>query len=221
MEKVLYSFTGGADGGYPYAGLIFDNVGKLYGTTAYGGDLACSTPYGCGTVFQLTPSGSGWTVNVLYSFQGESDGGFPLSGLIFDQAGNLYGTTAGGGTGNGGTTFELTPSKGVGPWTYTLVYRFSGDGSDGPLGTLVMDATGTLYGTVAGTPNECGSVFKLTPSNGGWTYTSLHDFTDGSDGCQPVGNVTFDGNGNLYGTASSGGAQSCPGGCGTVWEITP
>jgi len=222
-EKVLYSFTGGSDGAIPLAGLIFDNVGNLYGTTIYGGNLDCFAPYGCGTVFQLTPSGSGWTANVLYTFQGGNDGQSPYAGLVFNQAGDLYGTTVTGGQGGGGTAFELTSSKGMGLWTFTLIYGLSAGDGDGPVGTLVVDAPGNLYGTTAADGLfQWGSVFKLAPSNGGWTYTSLHDFTGGSDGGGPFGNVTFDANGNLYGTAENGGSsQNCSGGCGVVWEITP
>ena len=93
-ESVLYNFTGGSDGGLPSAGVIFDTAGNLYGTTHYGGNLACNFGYGCGTVFQLTPSGSGWMEKVLYSFQGASDGASPVGGLIFDSSGNLYGSTS-------------------------------------------------------------------------------------------------------------------------------
>jgi len=210
-ENVLYSFTGSSDGSQPWAGLIFDNLGNLYGTTFTGGT------YNAGTVFQLTPSGSGWIENVLYSFQEGNDGAGPAGGLIFDSAGNLYGTASVGGAGNGGTAFQLTPSKGAGPWTFTLVYVFSGDNYYGPAGTLVMDAAGNLYGTTyQDGANLCGSVFKLTPTNGGWAYTNLHDFTCSSDGGFPAGNVTFDANGNLYSTASQFGTH----GYGTVWEIT-
>jgi uncharacterized repeat protein (TIGR03803 family) len=208
-KSVLYTFSGGSDGAGPYAGLIFDNAGNLYGTTVVGGT------YGAGTVFQLMPSGSGWTENVLYSFQGGDDGGLPIAGLIFDQSGNLYGATINGGTGGGGTVFELTSSGGS--WTYSLLYSFTGGTQCGPWGTLVMDRAGNLYGTT-----QCdgaygqGSVFKLTPSDDTWMYTSLHDFA-GSDGGASLGNVIFDANGNLYGTATSGGSH----GYGVVWEITP
>ena len=214
-ENILYSFTVGVGGNYPIEGVIFDSVGNLYGTASQGGT------YAAGTVFQLTPSGSGWTENVLYSFRDGNDGGYPQAGLIFDTAGNLYGTTFMGGTGNGGTAFELTPSDNG--WTYTLLYALPGLGQGGPLGPLVMDADGNLYGTSYADPdpvNGNGSVFKLTPSVGGWTYTSLHDFTGGDDGAMPYGNVILDANGNLYGTASAGGAGD-PVGFGVVWEITP
>jgi len=124
------------------------------------------------------------------------------------------GTTALGGSGKGGTVFELTP--GNGGWTLNTLYSFGG--STGSYASLTMDATGNLYGTTFGDGMYgYGNLFKLSPSNGGWTYTSLHDFTGGIGGANPVGGVLIDANGNLYGTASAGGAY----GYGVVWEITP
>jgi uncharacterized repeat protein (TIGR03803 family) len=219
-QSVLYAFMGGNDGSSPYSGVIFDNAGNLYGTTEGGGVNGCAAMPGCGTVFQLVPSGSGWTENILYKFTGANDGGYPLAGLIFDQSGNLYGANSYGGAGGGGTVFELTPSGGR--WTYKLLYSFTGGTRCGPWGTLVMDTSGNLYGTTyCDGANGAGSVFKLTPSGGTWTYTSLHDFTYGSDGGFPISNVVFDANGNLYGTASGGGTGCNNFGCGVVWEITP
>jgi len=212
-ESVLYSFSG-SDGAHPENGVIFDNAGNLYGTTLDGG------VGGYGTVFELTPSGSGWTEKVLYSFQNGSDGSHPVAGLIFDQSGNLYGATSNGGTGGGGAVFELTPSGNS--WTYSLVYSFIGGANCGPEASLVMDGAGNLYGTtVCDGVNKAGSVFKLTPSGPPWIYTSQHEFTGGSDGGNPISNVVFDANGNLYGTASEGGSGCAPNGCGVVWEITP
>lgn len=210
-ESVLYSFAGYPDGSIPDGGVIVDNnSGNLYGTTTYGGSLAN------GTVFQLTPSGSGWAENILSSFQ--EGGSTPVGGLIFDQ-GNLYGTTSDVRIGTNGSVFELMPSGGN--WVFTLLYRFgnAGDSPAGPYSSLTMDAAGNLYGTTYrdGGAGDYGSVFKLTPGNGGWTYTDLHDFTGGSDGAFPVSNVVLDAGGNLYGTASAGGAY----GYGVIWEITP
>jgi uncharacterized repeat protein (TIGR03803 family) len=209
-ESVLHSFERDNDGVFPGAGVIFDTSGNLYGTTAYGGT------HGLGVVYQLTPSGSGWTENLLYTFQGGSDGGVPLSGLIMDNSGNPYGTTSQDGAGSCGTAFELTPLNGS--WSFQLLYSFGGSSGCGPQASLMLDEAGNLYGTTLnGGANGQGSVFKLTPSNGSWVYTSLHDFTGGGDGAFPVSNVVFDEAGNLYGTASEGGAN----GYGTVWEITP
>ena len=213
-ESPVYVFSQ-SDGTYPYNGVIFDNAGNLYGTTTGRGGY-----WGYGNVFQLVPANGGWTENVLYSFQGGNDGSYPYAGLILDQSGNLYGATSNGGTGIGGTVFKLTPS-GDG-WTYSLIYSFTGYNNCGPYGTLAMDGSGNLYGTTpCGGANHTGSVFKLTPSGNSWTYTSLHDFTGGSDGGNPYCNVAIDANGNLYGTAFYGGTGNCVAGCGVVWEITP
>jgi len=215
-ETVLHTFEI-LDGDYPgYGDLLFDQAGNIYGTTTFGGSSRL------GTVYELTPSG---TESVLYSFAG-SDGETPENGLIFDNAGDLYGTTAnGGGSGcNGsgcGTVFELTP-VGSCTWTLKTLHNFTaGGGECGPYGTLVMDGSGNLYGTTkcdGATGN--GNVFELAYPN--WTYTSLYDFTNGSDGGNPTSNVIFDASGNLYGTASTGGNLSCGSGegCGVVWKIT-
>lgn len=210
-ESVLYSFTGGNDGYYPYSGVVFDQSGNLYGT-AYSGGL-----YDYGTVFQLMPSGSAWTENTLYAFQDESDGAHPVGGLIFDKSGNLYGTAVFGGSGGVGTVFALAPSNGN--WAFTVLYALSGPlnghGSDA---SLTMDAASNLYGTTAADGEyQYGSVFKLTPSGGSWTYTDLHNFTGQSDGGFPIGGVVLDASGDLYGTTEAGGAYNH----GVVWEITP
>ena len=214
-ESVLHSFGGDGDGSVPYKSvMVFDNAGNLYGTTYFGGSN------NVGTVFQLTPSGSGWIENVIYSFQGGSDGRYPYSGLIFDQSGNLYGTTTDAGTGGGGTVFELSPSGGG--WMYFVLYSFTGPlgYSCGPQWALVMDVGGNLYDTTGcDGANNLGNVFKLTKTGGSWTYTSLHDFTGGSNGEYPNG-VALDTSGNLYGTTVNGGTGGTYG-YGVVWEITP
>ena len=217
-ESVLYTYHGGSDGQYP-SGLVFDGSGNLYGTTE--GSL-CEPPpyYACGTVFELTHSGSGWVKSNLYTFQGGSDGYHPAAELIVDSSGNLYGTTSSGGLGGGGTVFMLTPSQGS--WTFSTIYSFTGTEYGGPGGNLLMDAAGNLYGTtIRDGAYGNGAVFKLTPSVGGWTYTSLHDFTGGNDGGYPVSSVVLDASGNLFGTASGGGNLACntPYGCGVVFEI--
>ena len=156
---------------------------------------------------------------MLYTFQGGSDGGLPFAGLIIDPIGNLYGATSSGGQGGGGTVFEMMP---VGSsWIFSTLNGLSGAG--GPQGNLIMDRVGNLYGTtVSDGTHVFGSVFKLTPTGGGtWTYTSLYNFTGGSDGANPYSNLVFDASGNLYGTTSAGGNLACSGGCGVVFEITP
>src|SRR5262249_11331507 len=142
----------------------------------------------------------------LYGFTGGSDGGVPIGGLVRDGVGNLYGTTSTGGTGQGGTVFQLTPANGG--WTLnTLVSFTSNSPGCGPVDTLAIDATGDLYGATqcdSPTGNGHGQVFKLTQSNGSWSYSSLHDF-NGSDGDAPV-RVVLSADGTLYGTTYAGGA---------------
>jgi uncharacterized repeat protein (TIGR03803 family) len=266
-ETVLYSFTGGSDGASPaFGNLIFDQAGNIYGTTQYGGGTGCQRQ-GCGVVFKLAPSSGGqWTESVLHSFGSGSDGQQPLSGVIFDVAGNLYGTTSQGGSNQGGTVFEMTPFNGT--WLENILFDFdTGFGCDldtgcAPAGTLIMDTIGSLYGTaqsgaafeltpssanwtfsvlsffccqpvagltmdaagdlygvtVAGGAYGYGMLFKLTNSGGQWTFTDLHDFTDGyGDGGAPYGAVVIDASGNLFGTAYEGGTY----GYGVVWAFTP
>jgi len=211
-ETDIYDFHNQGDGAQPLGSVIFDTAGNLYGTTYGTPPDQLHNPWG--TVYELTPSGSGWTETTLYKFQNASDGATPWTDLIIDAAGNLYGTTAFGGSGGGGTVWELSPSNGS--WTFSVIYSFPGS-TLGPAGPVLMDAAGNLYGTsLAGGTYQQGSVFKLTHS-GGWTYTSLHDFTNGSDGRSPYGHLIFDANGNLCGTAGWGGGS----GNGVVWEITP
>jgi len=214
-KTVLYYFTGANDGLGP-TGVMFDQAGDLYGTAFNGGT------YGAGTIFKLTPSGSGWMGSALYSFDPDGNSGyFPEAELISDAAGNYYGSTSNG-PGNSGTIFELSPSNGA--WTYTVLYQLPSKYDGGPAAPLTMDAAGNLYGTINGAcgGGGCsGAVFKLTPGSGGWTFASLHDFTNGSDGGHPLSNVVIDANGNLYGTASEGGTGCSGNGCGVVWKITP
>jgi uncharacterized repeat protein (TIGR03803 family) len=215
-EKVLYSFGNDADGATPYAGLIFDAAGNLYGTTFYGGGT-----YALGTVFELTPAAGGtWTEKVLHSFTGNGTDGANLSaGLIFDAAGNLYGTTTDGGTIGGGTAFELTPAAG-GTWTESMLHNF-GNGTDAsmPRGALIFDAAGNLYGASSGGgAQNAGTVFELTPAGGGtWTEQVLHNFGSGTDGANPYAGMIFDAAGNLFGTTKQGGTSND----GTVFEVTP
>ncbi len=210
-ESAIHTFSGESDGENPYSNVIFDTAGNLYGTTFAGG------ANGYGTVYQLTPNGSNWTENTLYAFQSAANGGKPFGGVVFDTAGNLYGATSSGGTGSGGTAYELMPSSGS--WSFDLLYSFTGTAYlPGSYGSLTKDAAGNFYGTtVKDGANGVGSVFKLTPSNGSWTLTDLHDFAAGTGGEIPYGSVLIDASGNLYGTASAGGAH----GYGVIWEITP
>jgi uncharacterized repeat protein (TIGR03803 family) len=224
-ESVIYKFLGwgDGDGSAPLAGLIFDAVGNLYGTTWEGGSGFGCGGNGCGTVFELSPSPSGaWTESVLHRFTG-ADGGHANAGLIFDAAGNLFGATYDGGTDTSGTVFELKPN-GDGTWTESVLYSFTG-GADGgfPNTDLVFDAAGNPYGmTEFGGGSGRGVVFKLKPdSDGTWTESVLYSFTGGADGDGPLAGLVFDAAGNLYGTTQGGGSSACPGGCGVVFELTP
>lgn len=214
QKSVVYAFQGGVDGEAP-EGVVFDPAGNIFGTTIGGGQN------GLGAIFELTPDSGGWNETTLYSFANGSGGNQPAAGLVEDAAGNFYGGTLFG-SGGGGVIFELSPS--AGGWVYTVLYNFPGCGGygTGPKAPLTLDAAGNLYGTFDGYYNSCpAGVFKLSPGQSGWTYTSLHNFTGGSDGAHPYSSVSIDANGNLFGTASAGG-QGCYGeGCGVVWEITP
>ncbi|HTV65358.1 MAG TPA: choice-of-anchor tandem repeat GloVer-containing protein [Bryocella sp.] len=203
----LLSFTGD-NGVWPYDTLVMDSAGNLYGGTRGGGS-------GYGLVFELSPNGSGWTENILHEFDG-NDGEGAVGGLVFDSAGNLYGTTWTNGSGGGGTVFELSPS--ANGWQFNLLYSFAGCYECGPADTLAIDAAGNLYGTTyKDGANGQGNVFKLTNSNGQWTYTDLYDFNCNADGAEPNGGPVLDSGGNIYGTTTSCGAVP---GYGTVWKLT-
>ena len=184
--------------------MIFDGAGNLYGTAGRGG------ANNAGVVFELTPDGNGqWSETILHAFTNSNgDGADPFGGLIFDGAGNLYGTTAfGGGASNGGIVFELSPGANN-QWSETILHTFA-YGQEGavPMAGLTFDGAGNLYGTtIQGGGPGGGAVFELTPGSGGvWTVTTLHDFTEGADGNQPYAGVIFDSAGNLYGTTRAGG----------------
>lgn len=220
-EKVLYSFCPSPPckhGANPYAGLIFDGSGNLYGTTAEGG------AQNDGTVFQLTPGANGeWTEKVLHSFTG-NDGSAPGGGLTFDGAGDLCGTTHSGGAYGFGTVFQLTRGAN-GKWKEKLLHSFNGSDGAYPIGSLIVDAAGSIYGTTegggaycSGPFQGCGTVFQLTPdAHGKWAEKVLHSFGNGSDGVLPSGGLVFDPKGNMYGPTSQGGAQ----GGGAVFEMMP
>ena len=258
---VLHNFTGGPDGGQPWAGLTLDGAGNLYGMTLTGGGLN-----GNGTVYKLPHRDGHWTFATLYNAGGyggvtigpnsslygtcavgPSGGVFNLqppqhftpnllapwrettlysplpasqtySGVVFDLAGNIYGTTLYGGSLGAGTVYEVSPSNGG--WTGTVIHNF-GNGTDGdfPYASLLIDAAGNLYGTtLQGGAYGDGTVFELSPSVGGWTESILYSFTGGADGGDPYGGLIFDSSGNLYG-ATAGlytGGQG-----GSVFKLTP
>ena len=209
-EAVLHAFSGGSDGGYPQANLLRDKAGNLYGTTVSGGG-GCSD--GCGTIFEVAADGSFTT---LHAFTGGDDGWFPMSGLIADGKGNLYGTAAAGGIHGFGTVFRLSAAG-----RFKVLYAFAG-GNDGAYSQagLIRDSSGNLYGTTRGGGGSkacgdygCGTIFKLAPDG---TESVLYAFTGAGDGGEPYGGVVADGSGNLYGTTITGGNSQ---GLGVVFEL--
>ena len=218
-EKVLYSFTGGADGAEPRDELVMDASGNLYGATYFGGNTT-QCDYGCGVIFEISPgSGGTWTYQTLYTFSGK-DGANPNGGLIFDKKGNLYGTTMQGGTFGFGTAFELE-AQANGTWKEIVLYNF-GKNSTAPSAHLVFDKNGNLYGVseLGGyCGNEgCGKVFRLQHSkSGSWTEKPLLNLGKVDYGNEPDGSVIRDRKGNLFGTAYFRGP--CHGG--GLFEVSP
>jgi uncharacterized repeat protein (TIGR03803 family) len=208
---ILYSFTGGADGGLPLRGVIRDAAGNLYGTTYAGGQFTntCQFRNGCGVVFKIDPAGA---YNVLYFFRNGPDGAQPMAGLIRDSEGNLYGTTQHGGVFDFGTVFRLDKS-GV-----TVLHSFRG-GTDGvgPYAGLIRDQAGNLYGTTyVGGASGGGTVFKVDTAD---AETVLYSFAGGADGGYPAAGLAMDSAGNLYGTTQGGGVASWYSGYGVVFEV--
>jgi uncharacterized repeat protein (TIGR03803 family) len=225
-ENILYTFTGGADGGAAFGPLAVDASGNVYGTGDVGGGNEM------GVVFELSPSGNSWTESVIHDFTGP-DGSGPEGGLIFDNAGNLYGTTGGGGTspdcpsqGGCGTVFELKPGP-AGGWSESVLYSFD-NVFDLPVSpsSLFLASDGSLFGTSydGGADGACvygcGMLFELSPSpNGTWTEAVLNNFDPPLSGYNPTGGVVPGSNGRLYGTTSLGGLAGELNG--TVFEATP
>lgn len=209
-ESVLHSFSGN-DGIAPEGGLVRDAAGNLYGTTSRGGTSDR------GTVYEVSQTSGGWTQTVLYSFTGGNDGASPEGALALDAAGNLYGAATFGGASNNGAVFKLTPASGG--WTLSTLYSFTG-GNDGgqPLGGVMLDPAGNVYGTASQVNNgDAGVVFKVAPSASGWTESTLYSFTNGNDGGDPEGPLTRDASGALYGTGNGGGT----GNSGVVFKLHP
>lgn len=226
-EQDIFTFTHAFPSGGSFA---IDSSGNLYGTDTEGNGFG-------GAVYELSRSTHGnWKRTTIHEFRGApGDGKSPVGGVVFDAAGNLYGTTKQGGASIAGSVFELSPITGGG-WSEQILYSFTNSGGDGatPLAGLIMDSAGNLYGTTsAGGGRDCrgtgcGTVFELSPTTGGaWTETILHTFSDtGTDGQTPEAPLVMDQDGNLYGTTYGGGGNSCSANsivmsCGTVFELSP
>jgi hypothetical protein len=252
-EKVLYSFQGGTDGASPAGGVVFDKQGNLYGATTYAN--SCPTTFDCGAVFELSSPkdhGGAWSELTVHVFRGHdhNDGGSPQGGVILDATGNVYGTTAYGGSGpctllgtavGCGTVYEMiAPGRPKGAWKEKILYNFQGD-KDGqsPNGTLVFDSEGNLYGATTfgggfGTCDSpyyqhCGTIFELIlpkTKGGKWKERILYSFGNDKDGANPNGGLIFDSKGTVYGTTLLGGKHICPSpqgaiGCGVAFKLRP
>lgn len=219
-RTILHRFSG-TDGGNPFGALILDSAGNLYGTTNVGGNNKCTVgaSVGCGTVFELSPGASAWTLKILHRFIG-TDGSGPASTLVFDKSGNLYGTTSTNGANDAGTVFQLHPASN-GSWAIKTLHQFTGADGSGAQGPLVFDTAGNLFGTTrSGGDSNTGTVFKMAPNaDGTWTESVLVSFGH-SGGVQPLAGVIFDSAGNLFGTTSSDGS-TCDCKFGNVFELTP
>jgi len=222
-EAVLYSFQRSTDGGNPLAGLVFDEIGNLYGTTSRGGNVYCT----CGVVFRLSPPpqpGGQWSETVLHTFgSGDDNAGYP-SGLTRAKTGAMLGTGSFGNAGCG-VVFGLAPHAG-GIWVYELLYNFQCYPNDGraPESRLTLGRGNIFYGsTLAGGSADQGTVFRIAYNPGsGWTETVLYSFSQGPDGFEPSAPVLVSNNA-LYGTTSLGGYDNCQSGlgCGTLFQLVP
>ena len=206
-ETVLHSFTGIPDGFFPELEKVaFDPAGDIYGTATEGG------MYGDGVTFELTPSGGGYTESILHNFGSGTDGVDPTAGVVLDTTGNVYGTTSSGGTGSVGTVYQLMPSNGG--WLENVLVNFDGTNGAYPIGNLIIDDFGNLYGTTSsGVQDGEGVVYKLAPSGAGFTYSALYTF---SVLCNSRGGLAMDAAGNLFGVCAYGGVH----GEGWIFELT-
>jgi uncharacterized repeat protein (TIGR03803 family) len=211
VEAVLHNFTGGDDGGGPVPPLAVDAHGNVFGAASFGG-----VGTNGGAIFELSPTASGWTETVLYSFVPGSGSAAPGS-VAFDAAGNIWGTV-GIATGGFGGVFQLSPDSGGG-WNYLLVHSFTGSEHDGsfPYGSLLVSSHGVIYGvTEKGGSADAGTVYALTPTSTGWNESVIYSFQGGADGEDPFGGVVESAPGTLYGTTLLGGAHSL----GTAFELS-
>lgn len=215
-HTVLYSFTGGADGGEPYKGVTIDRRGNLYGTAVTGGSGSCEG--GCGVTYKLTKSNGTWSQTVIHAFTGGDDGSGPGARVTVDRNGNIYGMTPTGGSYGAGTIYKIHPH--AGSWEFQVIHTFTGgdDGASGSAGRMLLEH-GRLYGAVtAGGMYGSGVVFELTPTAiGEWDFRTLYSFHGQPDGSFPYGGLLRAGSGKIYGTTYYGGEN----GIGAVYELTP
>jgi len=187
---VLYRFPSREDGVGPASPLTFDGAGNIYGTTSLGG------AFDNGVVYELSPSNGGWTEKVLHTFGSQQpDGATPYSTVVFDGADNLYGTAQGSGN-HGGVVYELTPTSSG--WVETILHTFTSSEGWDPIGGLISDSSGNLYGATYGDGND-GIVYELSPSGGTRSFNVLYQLPGNGDG--PGGTLAMDAAGNLYGAA--------------------
>jgi uncharacterized repeat protein (TIGR03803 family) len=218
-QNVLLTFVNGNNGQDPIPGLLMDEAGNIYGA-AGGNGAGIVTGCDCGTIFELSPnSGGTWTETVIYQFTFGRDGAFPSGPLTMDSVGNIYGATNSGGVYGFGTIFKLALSNGA--WTETTLYDFTIAEYGGPpnLYGLILDQAGNLYGaSQSGGENQVGEIYEFSPASAGyWIRSTIYTFTGQSDGGYPVGGLTIDKSGNLYGTTTYGGQYQY----GTVFKLTP
>jgi uncharacterized repeat protein (TIGR03803 family) len=213
LPKVIYNFSGGSDGGNAATGIVVDAYGNLYGTTVIGGQFTC------GTVFELSPSGSRWQESVLYNFGCFADGKSPHGGVTFDPAGNLDGTTVAGGSGGSCTSDGCGVAFSLSPTAQTVLYNFRGSPDGwGPGNAVVYDGAGNVYGeTPDGGSHGMGTVYQLSQHNGTWHERIIHNFSGGRDGgVGSLGSLLIDAAGHLFGVTEVGGRHAA----GTVFELS-
>jgi uncharacterized repeat protein (TIGR03803 family) len=219
VHTVLYSFTGGADGGQPYGGVTLDGQGDLYGAAVIGGTGGTCVEDGCGVIYKLTNSGGTWSQRVIHNFTGGKDGSGPGAGLTLDEHGNLYGMTPTGGAYGLGVIYQMRPGQG-GVWKLRVIHAFTGglDGGTASAGRLLLDDAGNLFGvaTVFGA-NGKGTAFKLTRRpNGTWKMRTIYAFKGHPDAGLPYGALISDDSGNLFGTTYWEGEHNL----GSVYELS-
>jgi uncharacterized repeat protein (TIGR03803 family) len=215
-HRVLYSFTGGADGGEPYKGVSIDRRGNLYGTAVTGGSGACEG--GCGVVYKLTKSAGTWNQTVIHAFTGGDDGSGPGARVTVDRSGNVYGMAPTGGTNGVGTIYKIHPHRGS--WEFQVIHTFTGgaDGATGSAGRMLLGRSGLYGAATTGGLYGSGVVFELTPTAvGEWNFRALYSFHGQPDGSFPYGALLRAPSGKIYGTTYYGGEN----GIGSVYELSP